>query len=146
MVHDNANVTGAVSALGILPGGGLLAGVLGALEAIPTMPQSGKMVVNAGNILGAAKIIQGQVDALTDSIADHSADLYVQAAGADTVSRYAADRWNDNLVTSATSYSNRVQQYVDSLNTVIRQLHDAAVQYGFTEDEITQAFGKTGAK
>lgn len=146
MVHDNANVSGAVSALSVLPGGGLFAGIAAAVQAIPSMPQSGKMVVNAGNILGAAKIIQTQVDALMDSIADHGTDLYVQAAGFDSVSRFAADKWNENLVTSPASYRNRVQQYVDSLNTVLDQLRDAAVQYGFTEEEITESFGKPSAK
>jgi hypothetical protein len=145
VVHDNANVNGTVSALSVLPGGGLFAGIAAAIEAIPTMPQSGKMVVNAGNILGAAKIIRGQVEDLKKTLRDRSHDLIVQAAGADTVSTYAAENWNDNLVFRDDSYSVRVGDYIKSLEMVVGQLKDAAVQYGFTEDEITQTFGKPGA-
>lgn len=146
MVHDNANVSGAMSALTVLPGGGLFAGIAAAVQAIPSMPQSGKMVVNAGNILGAAKIIQSQVDSLLDSLKEHKRDLIVQASGADTVSKFAAEQWNTNLVLSEDSYSTRVEQYIKSLKTVVGQLRDAAVQYGFTEDEISQTFGKPSAK
>jgi hypothetical protein len=146
VVHDNANVSGTVSALSVLPGGGLFAGIAAAIEAIPTMPQSGKMVVNAGNILGAAKIIQGQVDTLLDTLKARRRDLFVQAAGADTVSQYAAEQWNTNLLLSHDSYATRVEQYIQSLKTVVGQLRDAAVQYGFTEDEITETFGKPSAK
>ncbi|TDQ05370.1 hypothetical protein EV186_1011340 [Labedaea rhizosphaerae] len=144
MVHDNANVSAAVSALSMMPGG-LFAGVAAALEAIPSMPQSGKMVVNANNILGAAKIIRSQTETLKKTLQDRSRDLVVQAAGADSVSTYAAQSWNDNLVFRDDSYSMRVSDYVKSLETVVGQLKDAAVQYGFTEDEITQTFGKPGA-
>jgi hypothetical protein len=145
VVHDNANVSEAVTALSMMPGG-LFAGVAAALEAIPSMPQSGKMVVNANNILGAAKIIQGQHDALLKTLKERRHDLIVQAAGADTVSKYAAIQWNTNLVLSADSYATRVEQYIESLKTVVGQLRDAAVQYGFTEDEITQTFGKPSAQ
>jgi gas vesicle protein len=142
VVHDNPTV----NALGLIPGGGIVAAAVAALEAIPNMPKSGKIAVNHENILGAAKIIKAQADTLSDTIADRSGDLLVQAAGGDTISRFAADRWNENLVTSSASYTNRVQQYVKSLNTVVDQLRDAAVQYGFTEDEIVQTFGKPGAQ
>jgi uncharacterized protein YukE len=142
VVHDNP----AVNALGLIPGGGIVAAAIAAFEAIPTGPKSGQITVNHENILGAAKIIKAQVDTLSDTVADRSGDLLVQAAGGDTVSRFAADRWNENLVTSTASYSNRVQLYIDSLNKIVNQLRDAAVQYGFTEDEITQTFGQSGAK
>lgn len=116
-----------------------------ALAALPTTPASGTIKVDHDNVLGAAKIIRSQIDLLSDRIADRGVELLVQPAGGDSVSIEAATAWNNYLVQQDDSYAARVQQYIESLYNIVDQLRDSAVQYGFTEDQITNAFGERSA-
>jgi hypothetical protein len=61
--------------------------------------------------------------------------------GQDLVSEAATGEWAKILVSNDDSYSKRIAQYIDGLGKLADQLKTAAKQYGFTEDEITAAFG-----
>jgi hypothetical protein len=102
---------------------------------------SAKIKVNHDNVLAAAKIIQAQVDVLSDVIRDRMGDLAVIPPGNDRVSVEAANAWNNRLFLAEDSYANRVVQYVESLRKIVSQLTDSAKHYGFTEEDIAASFG-----
>jgi hypothetical protein len=106
---------------------------------------SGTFTVNSDNVLAAGRIIETQADALYDLWRDNVRDLRVEAPGSDDVSVRMAEAWNDRLVNDDDSYKNRVNDYVIGLRKLAVQLGDAAKAYGYTEDEISAAFGNRGA-
>lgn len=97
--------------------------------------------VNHDNVLAAAKIIQTQVDSLSDVLRSRGGDLGVVPAGEDRVSVDVANAWNHRLLMADDSYASRVGLYVDSLQKIITQLQDSAKQYGFSEEDISVSFG-----
>lgn len=105
--------------------------------------QAGRFVVNKDNVLAAAKIIQTQADALRDRLDDAKDDLEVVPPGTDMVSGLVAKEWNRRLIFDNGSYVQRVNAYVDGLDSLIKQLSDSAVAYGYNEDEVATALGKT---
>jgi uncharacterized protein YutE (UPF0331/DUF86 family) len=106
---------------------------------------SGTFTVNRDNVLAAGRIIESQADALFDLWKDRVEDLRIDPPGTDEVSIRMANAWNDRLVEDEDSYKNRVKDYVIGLRKLAIQLGDAAKSYGYTEDEISAAFGKQGA-
>lgn len=107
--------------------------------------QAGRFVVNKDNVLGAAKIIQTQVDALRDRLALAWDDLEVVPPGNDTVSGLVAEEWNRRLVFDQGSYASRVEAYVTGLEALVTQIRDSALAYGYNEDEVASALGTKGA-
>lgn len=103
---------------------------------------SGTFTVNRDNVLAAARIIENQADALFDLWRDNVKNLRVDPPGNDDVSTAMAEAWNDRLVRDDDSYKNRVRDYVTGLKKLAVQLGDTAKAYGYSEDEISAAFGR----
>ncbi|RSM68903.1 hypothetical protein DMH04_46835 [Kibdelosporangium aridum] len=110
-------------------------------ESAPT--STATMKVNHDNVLAAAKIIQTQIDALTDAIRLNGPSLIIEPTADDPVSVDAANAWNHRLVGADDSYAARIGDYLQSLNLLIKQLRDSAKTYGFNEQDIEAAFGGT---
>ncbi|PWW61762.1 PE domain-containing protein [Actinokineospora spheciospongiae] len=132
--------------LGALGGvvSGLLGGAANLLDNLThgTAPSSGgHFVVNHDNVLAAAKIIQSQVDELTDTFDSARNDLQVVPPGDDEVSRRMAEAWNDILLRNDDSYSVRVREYIEGLTNLVSQLKATAKDYGYNEEQITSALG-----
>jgi hypothetical protein len=68
----------------------------------------------------------------------------VIAPGGDQISVAAAKAWNDRLTGNADSYSVRVEQYLQSLQTLVDNLVTSAKQYGYSDQQIADAFGTAG--
>ncbi|MGW4109611.1 hypothetical protein ACWEFJ_01885 [Actinosynnema sp. NPDC004786] len=111
-------------------------------------PVSGqKFEVSKETVLQAGKIINDQAEALTKSLRRCEQRLQVDLPdGADPVNRDIAAAWNSRLVGGDDTYAGRVRQYVESLDELVGQLRAVAAQYGFTEDEVTSAFGAARAQ
>jgi hypothetical protein len=116
-------------------------GWLDQTTATPTPYGAAKIKVNHDNVLAAAKIIQAQIDSLSDVMRNRVDDLSIVPAGNDRVSIEAANAWNDRLLGADDSYSKRVVMYVESLQKLVVQLRDSAKQYGFSEEDIAASFG-----
>lgn len=104
---------------------------------------SGTFTVNKDNVLAAARIIESQADTLQDLWLDSVGRLRIDPPGDDDVSTRMSLAWNDLLVGDEDSYKNRVKEYILGLKKLAVQLGDTAKAYGFTEEEISAAFGKT---
>ena len=115
------------------------------LEKVSKAVNSGTFTVNKDNVLGAAKIIDAQADSLMEKIRDIEDDLSVVPPGNDDVSLRMAKAWNDLLVRNDDSYRLRIVEYVASLRRLAVQLGDTARSYGYSEDEISAAFGQPSA-
>jgi hypothetical protein len=101
----------------------------------------GQITVDHDTVLQAGKIIHTQYEQLSRITATKLPHLKITKIGDDDVSQAATTAWNEVLMTNADSYYNRITQYIDGLGKLSDQLRTAAHQYGFTEDEITAAFG-----
>jgi hypothetical protein len=113
--------------------------------ALSTVPQGGPAItVDHGNVLKAAKIIQDALDNEGTAILGKLSALRVIAPGADPVSVQAAAEWNARLVTDPDSYTVRVQQYLQSLSTLVDNLRTSALQYGYSEQQVADAFAGQG--
>jgi hypothetical protein len=106
---------------------------------------SGTFEVSKDNVLAAGRIIESQATTLFDLWKTRARDLRVLPPGDDAVSERMALAWNDLLYEDDDSYRNRIRDYILGLRKLAVQLGDAAKSYGFTEEEISTAFGKTGA-
>ena len=104
---------------------------------------SGQFTVNPGNVMAAAKIISSQAEALDVLHWDCRDRLSIDPPGGDEISKRMVDAWNDLLVSNEDSYSNRVDQYVVSLRSLVTQIEGAARSYGYTDEQIAAALGKT---
>ncbi|MEU4741297.1 hypothetical protein AB0G02_12655 [Actinosynnema sp. NPDC023658] len=117
-------------------------------DTIAAAPGSGqKFQVSKDTVLQAGKIISDQAESLAKSLRRSERNLQVDLpAGSDPVNQSIAEAWNSRLVGGEDTYAGRVKQYVDSLDELVVQLRAVATQYGFTEDEVTSAFGAAGAQ
>lgn len=106
---------------------------------------SGTFTVNRDNVLAAGRIIESQADALMDVWKHRARELRIESPGDDDVSVRMADAWNDRLYGDDDSYRNRIKDYIAGLKKLAVQLGDVAKSYGYTEDEISAAFGNKGA-
>lgn len=102
---------------------------------------SGTFTVNRDNVLAAGRIIENQANALQSIWRDSVSDLRIQPPGTDDVSLAMAKAWNDRLVQDDDSYSKRIADYIGGLRRLAVQLGDTAKAYGYSEDEISAAFG-----
>ncbi|WP_291409413.1 PE domain-containing protein [Actinophytocola sp.] len=101
---------------------------------------SGTFTVDQHNVLAAAKIIEGQADALRETWRNARRDMRIDPPGSDDVSTRIASAWNDRLLAADDSYANRVLEYITGLKKLAVQLGDTAKAYGYTEDQIEAAF------
>ncbi|WP_424183455.1 PE domain-containing protein [Actinokineospora sp. G85] len=108
-----------------------------------TPTNGGHFVVNHDNVLAAAKIIQNQADELQRTVRHARNALTVVAPGEDEVSTRVEKSWNDLLVNNADSYAIRVEDYIEGLRNLVRQLEQSAKEYGYNEDDIAAALGGT---
>jgi hypothetical protein len=106
---------------------------------------SGTFTVNKDNVLAAARIIESQADSLMERFRLIRRDLEVTPPGNDEVSVRMAAAWNDILLEDEDSYRNRIAAYIGGLRKLAVQLADTARAYGYSEDEISAAFRKSGA-
>lgn len=119
-------------------------GVNAAFQQVEKLSQavgSGTFTVNKDNVLAAGKIIESQADALWEMWRDGVKELKIVPPGNDDVSIRLAMAWNNRLIESDDSYRNRVRDYVAGLRKLVVQLGDTAKAYGYTEDQISAAFG-----
>jgi hypothetical protein len=115
---------------------------LGAETSVPQV--TADITVNHENVLLAARIIQHALDGEGQQIRTNLPMLQVIAPGEDQISVQAAQAWNDRLVGGADSYTVRVEQYLQSLQNLVDNLVASARQYGYTDEQIADAFRQTG--
>jgi hypothetical protein len=115
------------------------------LGAEMTVPTAANITVNHDNVLQAARIIQNALDTEGEQIHLNLPMLRVIAPGEDQISVQAAAAWNDRLVGGADSYTVRVEQYLQGLQTLVDNLVTSAKQYGYTDQQIADAFSHTGS-
>lgn len=115
------------------------------LEKVSKAVNSGTFTVNHENVLAAAKIVEAQADALQEKVRSIRQDLRIEPPGDDYVSTRMALAWNDLLVDNDDSYRNRIMEYIAGLRRLSVQLGDSARSYGYSEDEISAAFGQPSA-
>ena len=116
-------------------------GLAGELSSVPQTAAS--ITVNQDNVLQAAKIINDVLNSEGRDIQQNLARLSVAPPAQDVVSVQAAQQWNARLVTDPDSYANRVNQYLQSLQQVADNLRATALNYGYTEQQIADAFKQT---
>ncbi|HJP77081.1 MAG TPA: hypothetical protein VJ914_22625 [Pseudonocardiaceae bacterium] len=116
-------------------------GLTGELTAVPQAAAS--ITVNQDNVLQAAKIISDVLNNEGRNIQQNLARLSIAPPAQDVVSVQAAHQWNARLVTDPDSYANRVNQYLQSLQQVADNLATTAQNYGYTEQQIADAFKQT---
>lgn len=109
-----------------------------------SVPQTTDISVNHENVLRAARIIQDALDTEGQQIRNNLPLLQVIAPGEDQISVQAAQAWNARLIGNADSYTVRVEQYLQSLRQLVGNLIESARRYGYTEDQITDAFRQAG--
>ena len=116
-----------------------------AVEKATSAITSGTFTVNRDNVLAAGRIIESQADALQHLWVTHARALRIDPPGDDDVSVAMSLAWNDVLVNNDDSYRNRIKDYILGLRKLAVQLGDTAKAYGYSEDEISAAFGTKGA-
>ena len=120
-------------------------GFFKALGAVQTsIPQTTQVVVNKDNVLQAAKIINDVVSSESIVINQLFAGLAIVPPGNDPVSVQTAQEWTKKLLTDPDSYQARVSQYLQSLVNLVGNLKTSAKQYGYTEQQIADAFNQSG--
>ncbi|HEX4704230.1 MAG TPA: hypothetical protein VH352_19030 [Pseudonocardiaceae bacterium] len=111
---------------------------------LSSVPQAQNITVSKDNVLQAAKIIQDALDNEGQQIRANLPMLRVIAPAADVISVEAAKAWNDRLTGNADSYSVRVEQYLQSLQVLVDNLVTSARQYGYSDQQISDAFSSAG--
>ncbi|GGU18844.1 hypothetical protein [Lentzea flava] len=150
MTQESAGADAALSAVGAVAGGVVGAAVSAFqsasafLDGLTSGPSTQSFHVNKDNVLKAGKIIQDQAKELRRALvsAQHNLRVYVDAKSAGEVSENIAGLWNRRLTTDDDSYVGRIEKYAESLENLGLQLKESAKQYGFTDDEINNVFGK----
>ncbi|HEX4224847.1 MAG TPA: hypothetical protein VHZ97_20940 [Pseudonocardiaceae bacterium] len=116
-------------------------GLTGELASVPQTAAS--ITVNQDNVLQAARIINDVLNNEGRDIQQNLARLAIAPPAQDVVSVQAAQQWNARLVTDPDSYANRVNQYLQSLQQVADNLSATALNYGYTEQQVADAFKQT---
>jgi hypothetical protein len=116
-------------------------GLTGELASVPQTAAS--ITVNQDNVLHAAQIINDVLNNEGRDIQQNLARLAIAPPAQDVVSVQAAQQWNARLVTDPDSYDNRVNQYLQSLQQVADNLSATALNYGYTEQQVADAFKQT---
>ncbi|MFD1145777.1 hypothetical protein [Saccharothrix hoggarensis] len=150
MAEENG-LLGAVAAVGGTIGkavGDMFAAEKRLNDTVASGPGTGQQFeVTKETVLQAGKIINDQALVLAATLRESERDLMVDLPpGSDPVNQSIAAAWNSRLAGDENTYAGRVEQYVKSLLNLAGQLREVARQYGFTEDEVTAAFGASGAK
>ncbi|OLF14006.1 hypothetical protein BLA60_02170 [Actinophytocola xinjiangensis] len=101
-------------------------------------------MVNEQNVLEIGRAFEAEAGRMEQRLVRHEARMRTEAALGDPASRDFAPALNQLLVEGQDSYLNRARAYVAELLGVARQCRDAALAYGYTEDEIAQAMRGIG--
>ncbi|MEV6606855.1 hypothetical protein [Kutzneria sp. NPDC051319] len=101
----------------------------------------GQITVDHDTVLQAGKIIHDQWQQLNDITLQKVQNIQVGVLGEDLVSEAATAEWVKILAGNDDSYVKRIMQYIEGLGKLADQLKTAAQQYGFTEEQIKDAFG-----
>jgi hypothetical protein len=123
-------------------------GVESAFQAVlkaNTAITSGTFTVSRDNVLAAGRIIESQADALQRLWVDRGRALIIDPPGDDDVSTRMSKAWNDRLYNDDDSYHQRISDYILGLRKLAVQLGDTAKAYGYSEEEISAAFGTKSA-
>lgn len=123
---------------------GVIAGILAPFDGVAgefSGVGGGQLTVDHDTVLQVGKVIHDQWQQLTDVTQPKLFALRIANIGDDHVSQAATKAWNDLLTNNDDSYASRIQQYIDGLKKLSDQLRAAAQQYGYTEEQITGAFG-----
>ncbi|TDD52025.1 hypothetical protein E1288_13400 [Saccharopolyspora elongata] len=86
------------------------------------------------------KVILMAADEAKQKLQELQPSLIVYAPASDDISNTSASVWTANLVGNPDSHFARLQQYVDNVVGLGRQLEEAAKQYGYTDDDIAASF------
>lgn len=122
------------------PDGGNYYQGTGLFDPPPQSPSGINLQVNKDNVLQVRATILHAVDDADAKLKDTIDGMRMEPCGQDPVSIEAAAAWNARLVDAPDSYAKRLTAYIDSLHNLCDQLKDTAKQYGYTEDDITNAF------
>lgn len=145
MTQENA---GADAVLGAAAGlaGGAVAGAIGAFKAASAVmdrlsagPSTQQFHVDKDTVMQAGKVVHDQLLLLRDALGRTAPKLRIVSMDGKVTSD-VVNAWNDRLVFSEDSYTNRIQQYMKSLENLSDQLRESAKQYGFTDEEIMTTF------
>lgn len=97
---------------------------------------AGSFRVDQDNVLQAHAAVLSAADKLRDVVRSHGRDMRLEAMGNDPVS-----------VDAAAAFTHRLQKYVEfattytiELERVAAALRDAALTYGYTDDDIARGF------
>lgn len=90
-------------------------------------------VVSKQTVLDAYKLVLEEWRKLGETVSQNGPMLTIDLCGDDPVS-HDAERFFNQKLSELRLQSSR---YVDGLGDIARQLHDSAMQYGFTEDQIS---------
>ncbi|WP_199440430.1 hypothetical protein [Umezawaea beigongshangensis] len=152
MAEEHAAVGGGFDALAAAGAGiggavGMAVGMIATAEKAlsdlgSSVGSAQKFEVDKETVLQAGRIVSDQADKLRLAASDARRDLRIDLRNADEVNASVAEAWNSRLVTADNSYNARVGEYVDSLDGLAEQLRAAAKTYGYTDEEISQFFGK----
>ncbi|GAA2842847.1 PE domain-containing protein [Crossiella cryophila] len=100
--------------------------------------------VNKENVLQMAKETQDTAQWLYEEVRVCEADIRMEPARLDPVSKDVAKVLNGMFADNADSYVQRGYQYVRTLEDAVAQMKAAAKDYGYTDAEITTALAGEG--
>jgi hypothetical protein len=112
----------------------------GLFDPPPAAPTAMSLQVNHDNVLQVAVIIRTAADEAKSALLGLLRFMVVEPCGGDIVSKEAAKAWNARLSGSPESYVGRLAAYVQNVEELADRLQENAQQYGYTEEEINNAF------
>lgn len=97
---------------------------------------AGSFRVNQDNVLQAHAAALSGADRVRETLRAHGRDMRLEAMGNDPVSVDAATAFTHRLQ----GYVEFARQYADELERLAGALRDAALTYGYTDDDIARGF------
>jgi hypothetical protein len=101
-------------------------------------------VVDKDNVLRIGGAFRDEAERLRRRVEGYAERMLTRPALGDPASQDFAAALNGRLVHDTDSYLNRARAYVAELRGVADQCAATALAYGYTEEQITAAFGGTG--
>jgi hypothetical protein len=112
----------------------------GLFDPPPAAPTAASLKFNKDNVLQVGHIVRIAVDEARAKVQDLASYMQVRPCGEDIVSKEAAKAWNARLTGGPESYAERLLEYIQNVSDLADQLKETAKQYGYTDEEITNAF------
>ena len=91
-------------------------------------------------VIAVASLLANQFDELNKELAQSIGLLRIENAAEDLVSVPMARAWNRLALEDPQSYVAQIRHYLQSLKTVIAQLHEAATKYRLIDDKNADIF------